>query len=168
MKKYLVIICLILGTTYICMGQTGVTCTHPEIGCTFSDNFFAELGVMRSSSSTVMMPGDEGVLFGYKIACESNLNNKYLIIGPKIGTEVDILFLAFRLNIEDYINAGTNDLRFNPEIGGTIVGFITLCIGDNIPLLNTRLSMVDNFRISLNINFNKAFHESGNGNIKFF
>jgi hypothetical protein len=139
------------------LGQDNKWRVHPELGCTWSDNFFAEAGIMRSWTGS--KEGDPLALMGYKLAVVSNFNNNHFIVGPKISAEVDLLFISVRANVTDYICSGINDIRVTPEAGLTLLGFVTLCVGYNAPLLDTRINGISNVELSLNINLNRAYFD---------
>ena len=133
--------------------------THPEIGLAWQCNTFAEIGIMRSMTEDLVEMNEPTHLFGYKAAIETNLIPNNYVIAPKIAVEADIFILAFRANLTDFIGQGINDLRFTPEVGITLGGYFSFCIGYNLPLLAHRINLIQNEVLSFNINYNKAYHD---------
>jgi hypothetical protein len=120
----------------------------------YQKQLMGEIGLMDMNASGGG-PCNPPIAVGPKFSSEFNFISRQFFIGPKISYEADFILFGARLNIIDYTDFKQNDFRFTPEIGLTIIGFIDLFYGYNIPLSSTRLDYIGTNRITLTINLFK-------------
>jgi hypothetical protein len=139
--------------------------------------FSPYVGIIRKSENFVksdiryILRGDIGMLYGkdiefdlrhgngtvgysgIKIGSEFNVGPDNFVIGPKIGYELDLLFFGGSINFVDYTDFKTQDFRFMPEVGFSILGRVNLFYSYSIPLGENKISGVGSNRLGLTVNF---------------
>lgn len=97
-------------------------------------------------------PCAAGGFVGLKLTSEFSYYHNALLLGPKIGFELNSL-IGFKLSVVNYTDFKTNDTRLVPEIGfGTGLNFY---YGWNIPLSRSKFDVISKHRFSININIGK-------------
>jgi len=122
-------------------------------GVSFQKQFMGEVGLMYYS---VAAEGScsPSIIVGPKVASEFNFrfNNNRFIAGPKISYEADITILGIRANLIDYTDFKQGDICFTPEVGITIMAWVNVFYGYNIPLSSSRTIIPGANRITITIN----------------
>ena len=80
-------------------------------------------------------------------------NNKTELFSGKIGYEYFFLFLGGRLNLVNYTDFKDNQLCMRPEIGLSLLSFLTITYGYNIDLSGNDYFDVGGSIFSLNIGY---------------
>ena len=73
-------------------------------------------------------------------------------VNPKLSAEVGWLFFAARISGLDYTNFNKHDIRFRPEYGFSLVGFINVMYHNDLFLSSQRFG-IDRKGWNLTINF---------------
>ena len=95
--------------------------------------------------------------WGPRIGIEANMSVADFMYAPKIGYELDVVFVSFRGNLINYIEKGNVDLRMLPEAGLSFFGAINLTYGYGIPLLKYESTQISRHRITLTVNLNPKY-----------
>lgn len=124
-----------------------------KLGYHYFDNHGAELGFMLDKNYSMF---DFGV-YGPSIGSEFYLNtNNELIIGPKIGTELNILLLGVELDLIEYTDFTEHSLHISPGVSFTFLGFVGLNYNYSIPIYNSDfMGKGSKFSVIFNIPFHK-------------
>ncbi len=96
----------------------------------------AEAGIAKFNSIFGSTGGEMALYANHNIflATEMNLNRE-VIFGPKLGYELNFIFVTARLNLVDYFDLkGNNNICARPELGLTLFGACTLSYGYNFNL----------------------------------
>lgn len=121
-------------------------------GASYQKQFTGELGVTYFSD-VEDGPCTPRIVMGPKVASEFNFRfNNQFTLGPKISYEADFTIIGARVNLIDYTNFKENDICFTPEIGLTLMGYVNLFYGYNIPLSSDKTNIPGTNRITLTIN----------------
>lgn len=121
-------------------------------GVSYQKEFFAELSIMYAE--TAMNNTGLGI-YGPRLGVEVNFDSDNFIYAPKLGFEVDVLFLSVRANAVSYIDSGDVDLRILPEVGFSFFGLANLTYGYGIPVLNHRVEDISRHRVTLTFNLSR-------------
>lgn len=118
---------------------------HLSLGTAFAKNsFIGEVGVIYGFTNPI------GIM-GLKIGSEFLLNTNFCM-GPKIGAEIDIALLSTRLSLINYTNFKAYEPKITPEIGFSILGYVNITYGYNIPLTPKRIKHIPTHRLSITVN----------------
>lgn len=123
-------------------------------GLSYQRQLLGEVGLIYGYSASDG-PCNSGGLVGLKLASEFNFNKDNFFIAPKLGVEMDFLIFGARINFIDYTNFTYHDLKFTPEIGLSLTGFLNLFYGYNFSLTDKQIDNVGTHRVTLTINFDK-------------
>jgi hypothetical protein len=159
------ILCIFLLLCLSIFGQKDSTIFKKE-RYEYEPHFYFSFGL----SVQKQLVGDVGVIYGkgltehsgsvlgmkgLKLASEFNFSRDNFFIAPKISAEFHVVFLGLRFNVIDYTNFVYHDVKVTPEIGATLLGYVSLFYGYNFSLNNARLDYVGKHRLSLTFNINK-------------
>lgn len=155
MVRYFIIYTILTLSPIFSFGQeitkknTGKLIFSP--GISYQKQFFGEINMMYSK-----IEEGHGVIanWGPRVGIEANFSGSNFIYAPKIGYELDAVFLALRGNLINYIDKGNVDLRILPEAGLSFFGAVNLTYGYGIPLLKFESVQISRHRITLTINLN--------------
>lgn len=84
------------------------------------------------------------------------------IAGPKIGYEIAAGLFALAADVTYYTDFSEESLVFTPHAGVSILGFVNLFYGRNIPLSDFRFKAIDTNRFSLIFNLNRDYFDLRN------
>lgn len=95
--------------------------------------------------------------FGVHASCEYNFIHSGNVFGPKIGVGMNHMLrkgfgYSCRLNLTDYDPGRTNDFRFSPQLGLTILGMVNIYYGYNFPLRKNNIPEIGYNKITVNFN----------------
>ena len=97
---------------------------------------------------------------GFRIGMESNFRTKeHYTIAPKIGYEINPMFLCFRLSAVNYFQHRKSEFRILPELGFSLGGWANLTYGYGIALENKNLHGLSPHSFTLTINWNKSLRK---------
>jgi len=118
----------------------------------YQKEFFGELSLMYAE--TAMQHSGLGI-YGPRLGVGMNFNADDFIFAPKLGFEIDVIFLSVRANAVGYINRGDVDLRLLPELGVSFFGLANLIYGYGIPVLSSELGSVSRHSVTLTVNLSR-------------
>lgn len=94
-------------------------------------------------------------IYGPRLGAEFNFDSKNFIYAPKLGFEVDVVFLAVRASAVTYIDNGNADLRLLPEVGISFFGLANIMYGYGFPVLSYEAGSISRNRVTLTINISR-------------
>lgn len=121
----------------------------PKVGYSYQKGYYLEVGVIRGFIAESHGP-NLGVIGPF---ISTDINTQNLILGPKLGFEFSFLLLSGKVSSIAYTDFKKVDLRFTPEIGLTLLGYLTICWGYNLKLNSNSFDDVGSNKFSININF---------------
>lgn len=111
-------------------------------GCQYQKKLFGEFNLLYGKWEGSM---DFYAFWGPTLGVESNFNG---IVAPKIGYDINTMFLCFRINSISFIEKRNIDYRIMPEIGINIL-YGSLTYGYVPHLFGTKNDNIGKHRISL-------------------
>jgi len=115
-----------------------------SVGAFFQKEIFGEFNIMLAKYTADVGGAGTGY-YGPRIGVETNFND---VIAPKIGYDVDLFPITFRLSAIGYIHGGSIDYRLLPEVGINIV-YASITVGYNMYLFGYNNSDYSGLRISI-------------------
>ncbi len=120
-------------------------------GISTQKQLWGEVGIIYGK--TMIGSCDQIGLVGAKLGTEFNFTPSKFMIAPKIGFEYDFSLFGARLNIIDYTNFTYHDIKFTPEIGLSLLGFVDIFYGYNFSISEKRIDNIATHRLTLTVNF---------------
>ena len=122
-------------------------------GVILQRQLMGEIGINYVMFASESSCGPDGFAV-LKLTSEFSSYHGNLLLGPKIGFEINATVIALKLSVVNYTDFKTNDTRLVPEIGfGT--GFIDFFYGRNISLSKSKYDVISKNRFSITVNLGK-------------
>jgi len=135
--------------------------TVPKFGIGVQDRAFFEVGLQYHS--IYKHPLSLASHGGY-MTVDVFVDNKNLLLGPKLGYEFTAGFLGIAADVTYFIDHNYNEngdsrraWAFTPKVGLSILGFANLFYGYQIPISSEKISTIYRNRFSLIFNLNRDY-----------
>jgi len=135
--------------------------TIARFGAGVQDRAFVEVGIQFHS--IYKHPLSLASRGGY-LSVDVFVDDKNLLLGPKVGYEFTAGFLGVAADITYFIDQNYNEVGddrrawvVTPKAGLSILGFANLFYGYQIPLSDERITSIYRHRFSLVINLNRDY-----------
>ncbi len=126
----------------------------PKMGIGLEESAFAEVGVEYHK---IYVHPLSLASAGPYLTVDGIIHDEKLVIGPKLGYEVTAGLLGLAADVTCYSNFGQQSFVFTPRAGLSIMGFVDLFYGINLPLSDFQFSFINKNRFSLVFNLNKDY-----------
>lgn len=126
----------------------------PKVGLGVQETAFVEAGVQLHK---IYIHPLSLASAGPYLTIDGLILEETLIIGPKLGYEVTAGLFGVAADVTYYSDFGREALVFTPRAGISILGFVNLFYGRNIPLSEFQFEGIDKNRFSLVFNLNRDY-----------
>lgn len=126
----------------------------PKIGLGVQETAFVEAGVQWHK---IYIHPLSLASAGPYITLDGMIRTDKFIIGPKAGYEITAGLLGLAADVTYYTDFGQQALVFTPRAGLSIMGFVNLFYGRNLPLSDFQFKGIDENRFSLVFNLNRDY-----------
>jgi hypothetical protein len=127
----------------------------PKVGFGIQETGFGELGVQLHQiyvhPLTLASAGPYATV-------DAVFQKDDIIIGPKLGYEFTAGLLGVAADFTYYTDFERESVMFTPKAGLTVLGFVNLFYGRNIPLSQDTFSAISKNRFSLIFNINPDYY----------
>jgi hypothetical protein len=126
----------------------------PKVGLGLQETAFAEVGVqLHKIYIHPLSLASAGPYF----VVDGLIKDEKIIIGPKLGYEITAGLLGVATDLTYYSDFERDAVVFTPRAGISILGFVNLFYGRNIPLSDFQFPAIDKNRFSLVFNLNRDY-----------
>ena len=126
----------------------------PKIGVGLEETAFVELGVEYHK---IYIHPLSLASAGPYLTVDGIIHDDRLVIGPKVGYEITAGLLGLAADVTCYSNFGQEAFVFTPRAGLSIMGFVNLFYGVNLPLSDFQFNFINKNRFSLVFNLNRDY-----------
>lgn len=126
----------------------------PKVGVGLEETALAELGVEYHK---IYIHPLSLASAGPYLTVDGIIHEDKLIVGPKVGYEVTAGLLGVAADVTCYSNFGQEAFVFTPRAGLSIMGFVNLFYGINLPLSDFQFNFISKNRFSLVFNLNRDY-----------
>lgn len=126
----------------------------PKVGLGVEETAFVELGMqLHKIYIHPLSLASAGPYF----TVDGMIRDDKLVIGPKAGYEVTAGLLGLAADVTCYSDFGHEAFVFTPRAGLSIMGFVNLFYGINVPLSDYQFGFINKNRFSLVFNLNRDY-----------
>jgi hypothetical protein len=126
----------------------------PKIGVGVEETAFVEVGVqLHKIYIHPLSLASAGPYF----TVDGVIKEDELIIGPKIGYEITAGLIGIAADFTYYTDFERSAFMLTPRAGISILGFVDLFYGRNLPVSDYRFKGIDRNRFSLVFNLNRDY-----------
>ncbi|HEX8038551.1 MAG TPA: hypothetical protein VF490_05350 [Chryseosolibacter sp.] len=126
----------------------------PKVGLGVEETAFAEIGIqLHKIYIHPLSLASAGPYF----TVDGMIRDDQLVSGPKAGYEVTAGLLGLAADFTCYSDFGHEAFVFTPRAGLSIMGFVNLFYGINVPLSDYQFSFINKNRFSLVFNLNRDY-----------
>jgi hypothetical protein len=126
----------------------------PKIGVGVQETVFAELGVQWHK---IFVHPLSLASAGPYLTVDGMMKDDVFIMGPKLGYEITAGLLGIAVDGTYYTDFDHEAFLITPRAGISILGFVNLFYGRNIPVSEFQFKAIDKNRFSLVFNLNKDY-----------
>lgn len=126
----------------------------PKLGVGLQETAFVEVGIQLHK---IYIHPLSLASAGPYLTIDGLVRNEKVIIGPKLGYEITAGLVGIAADVTYYSDFTSEALVFTPRAGISILGFVNLFYGRNIPLSDFQFAVIDRNRFSLVFNLNRDY-----------
>ncbi len=126
----------------------------PKMGVGVQETAFVEMGIQLHK---IYIHPLSLASAGPYLTVDGMIRDDKLVIGPKAGYEVTAGLLGLAADFTCYSDFRHEAFVFTPRAGLSIMGFVNLFYGINVPLSDDQFSFINKNRFSLVFNLNRDY-----------